>query len=83
METLYSLAGMFANNEEPKTECKSGNDSLDAGPSTLQEPSEIDSPSIDFFLLLFVSFLHNFIILLFFKKKMLSFKYVVYIILQL
>ncbi|KAJ6708737.1 hypothetical protein OIU74_009950 [Salix koriyanagi] len=39
VETLYSLAGMFANNEEPKTECKSGNDSLDAGPSTLQEPT--------------------------------------------
>ncbi|KAJ6336799.1 hypothetical protein OIU76_006635 [Salix suchowensis] len=45
VETLYSLAGMFAHNEEPKTECKSGNDSLDAGPSTLQEPSESDSPT--------------------------------------
>ncbi|KAF9686726.1 hypothetical protein SADUNF_Sadunf02G0019400 [Salix dunnii] len=48
VETLYSLAGMFANREEPKNECKSGNDSLDAGPSTLQEPSESDSPNIDF-----------------------------------
>ncbi|KAJ6392287.1 hypothetical protein OIU77_026105 [Salix suchowensis] len=46
VETLYSLAGMFAHNEEPKTECKSGNDSLDAGPSTLQEPSESDSPTV-------------------------------------
>ncbi|KAG6783695.1 hypothetical protein POTOM_009361 [Populus tomentosa] len=47
VETLYSLAGMFANNEEPKNECKLGNASLDTSPSTLQERSESDSPNIE------------------------------------
>lgn len=46
-ETLYSLAGMFANNEEPKNECKLGNASLDTSPSTLQERSESDPPNIE------------------------------------
>jgi hypothetical protein len=48
VETLYSLAGMFTDNEEPKNDCKLDNTSLDASPSTLQEPSETNSP--DFFL---------------------------------
>ncbi|KAJ6998798.1 hypothetical protein NC653_014836 [Populus alba x Populus x berolinensis] len=39
VETLYSLAGMFADNEEPKNDCKLDNTSLDASPSTLQEPT--------------------------------------------
>ncbi|XP_034919607.1 uncharacterized protein [Populus alba] len=47
VETLYSLAGMFANNEEPKNECKLGNASLDTSPSTLQERSESDPPNIE------------------------------------
>ncbi|XP_011029006.1 PREDICTED: uncharacterized protein LOC105128861 isoform X2 [Populus euphratica] len=47
VETLYSLAGMFANNEEPKNECKLVNASLDASRSTLQERSESDSPIIE------------------------------------
>ncbi|KAL9395537.1 hypothetical protein Peur_009790 [Populus x canadensis] len=47
VETLYSLAGMFANNEEPKNDCKLGNASLDASRSTLQERSESDSPIIE------------------------------------
>lgn len=66
METLYSLAGMFANNEEPKNDCKLGNASLDASRSTLQERSESDSPIIEGFFFFFFSFLHNFIIMLFF-----------------
>jgi hypothetical protein len=49
VETLYSLAGMFANNEEPKNDCKLGNASLDASRSTLQERSESDSPIIEGF----------------------------------
>ena len=64
VETLYSLAGMFANNEEPKNECKLGNASLDTSPSTLQERSESDSPNIEGFFF-FISFLHNFIIMFF------------------
>ncbi|KAI9398928.1 hypothetical protein POPTR_002G022800v4 [Populus trichocarpa] len=47
VETLYSLAGMFTNNEEPKNDCKLGNASLDASRSTLQERSESDSPIIE------------------------------------
>ncbi|KAG6774715.1 hypothetical protein POTOM_022081 [Populus tomentosa] len=39
VETLYSLAEMFADNEEPKNDCKLDNTSLDASPSTLQEPT--------------------------------------------
>ncbi|XP_061972193.1 uncharacterized protein LOC133694618 isoform X2 [Populus nigra] len=39
VETLYSLAGMFTDNEEPKNDCKLDNTSLDASPSTLQEPT--------------------------------------------
>jgi hypothetical protein len=66
VETLYSLAGMFANNEEPKNDCKLGNASLDASRSTLQERSESDSPIIEGFFFFFFSFLHNFIIMLFF-----------------
>lgn len=65
VETLYSLAGMFTNNEEPKNDCKLGNASLDASRSTLQERSESDSPIIEGFFFFF-SFLHNFIIMLFF-----------------
>ncbi|XP_011045100.1 PREDICTED: uncharacterized protein LOC105140104 isoform X2 [Populus euphratica] len=38
VETLYSLAGMFADTEEPKNDCKLDDTSLDASPSTLQEP---------------------------------------------
>jgi hypothetical protein len=66
VETLYSLAGMFTNNEEPKNDCKLGNASLDASRSTLQERSESDSPIIEGFFFFFFSFLHNFIIMLFF-----------------
>lgn len=47
METLYSLAGMFTDNEEPKNDCKLDNTSLDASPSTLQEPSETNSPDFE------------------------------------
>ncbi|KAJ6306343.1 hypothetical protein OIU78_021623 [Salix suchowensis] len=39
VETLYSLAGMFAGNKEPKNGCKLDNTYLDACPSTLQEPT--------------------------------------------
>ncbi|KAF9683136.1 hypothetical protein SADUNF_Sadunf05G0180700 [Salix dunnii] len=39
VETLYSLAGMFAGNKEPKNDCKLDNTYLDACPSTLQEPT--------------------------------------------
>uniref|UniRef100_A0A6N2LDB2 Uncharacterized protein n=1 Tax=Salix viminalis TaxID=40686 RepID=A0A6N2LDB2_SALVM len=53
VETLYSLAGMFTGNKEPKNDCKLDNTYLDACPSTLQEPTvkedlnPISLPKID------------------------------------
>jgi hypothetical protein len=38
---------MFTDNEEPKNDCKLDNTSLDASPSTLQEPSETNSPDFE------------------------------------
>jgi len=77
VETLYSLAGMFTNNEEPKNDCKLGNASLDASRSTLQERSESDSPIIEGFFFFLVSS----IILLLCFFFMLCCNYVVYLIL--
>lgn len=60
METLYSLAGMFAGNKEPKNGCKLDNTYLDACPSTLQEPSEpFDLILKVLFLLFFSSFFYR------------------------
>ncbi|CAK7346213.1 unnamed protein product [Dovyalis caffra] len=47
VETLYSLAEMFVDNEEPQNEGKLDRTSLDAGPLTLQDYSESDPPDFE------------------------------------